>query len=212
MKRTLIALAITFGIVGCSTTSQPDTSKKQISEQHLVSTFKRNGVKIEWSCAWGTGFSETTCVRGHVTAIEATGYAPSYGASEANRETAFTVAHDVALDKLIRFIKQDISSSRVTNTLTKNIEKANDNIKRSLKTDGPVEADDSAEDNIGTRTNINESVRSVTESIRSNASGIVHGARTVDELIVDSRTVAVTVRWSKEYADQSIQLRSYFTK
>lgn len=212
MKRTLIALAVTFGIVGCSTTSQPETSKTQISEQQLVSTFKRQGVRLEWSCAWGTGFSETTCVRGHITAIEATGYAPSYGASEANREAAFTVAHDVALDKLARFIKQDVSSNRVTNTLTKNIEKANDNIKRSLKTDGPIEADDSGDDNVGTRTNTNESVRSVTESIKSNASAIVHGARTLDESVVDARTVAVTVRWSKDYADQSIQLRSYFTK
>lgn len=214
MKRTLIALAIVTGLVGCASTPT-DTANTPIADQHMVTTFKRNNVKLEWSCAWGTGFSELTCIKGHITAIEATGYAPTYGSTATNRETAFVVAHDVALDKLSRFIKQDITSTRVVNTLTRNVEKAKDQLARNVKGGDVAENDDTAgtEDNAtSNRTNVNETVRSVTENIKSNSTAILHGVQVVNEKVVDAKTVGVTIRWSLKNADDVHEIRKYFVR
>ena len=57
------------------------------------------------------------------------------------------------------------------------------------------------------RENANDVVRTVTESIRSQSSGILRGVRTVDERIVDSQTVATTIRWDKDSEQAVRELR-----
>ena len=117
----------------------------------------------------------------------------------------------MAVDKIVRFIKQDLTSSRVTHTLTKNVEKANDLIKHSAKataeeSEEAANADSSETD----RSNVNETVRTVIENTRTQASGIVRGAQIIDEKVVDPKTVAVTVRWSVQNSEQSSNLQNYF--
>ena len=126
MKLSVIAITALILLAGCSSTKKATVESAPIealNAQKLSSSFKRQGIKIEWDCKYFTGVFDATCIKNEIKAIEVTGYAPSFGASEVMRETAFKVAHDQALDKLIRFVKQDISSTRVTNTIAKNIEK-----------------------------------------------------------------------------------------
>jgi len=213
MKRLFLTLSVIAALAGCSSTPVAEKADPT-KDQTLVSTFSRNSVKVEWSCKYFTGFSEKTCVKGNIVAIEATGYAPAYGNTEALRETAFSVAHDVALDKIVRFVKQDITSSRVTNTLTKNVEKANDLIRRNSKNNAEQSDEDASTANSSSidtdRTNINETVRSVIENIRSQATGIIRGSQIVDEKVVDKKTVAVTVRWSAHDSEESSNIGHYF--
>lgn len=212
MKQLIFVISAAIVLSACSSTPKDD-KPEQISDQRLVSNFTRNNVKLEWSCKWGSGIFEKTCIKGDIKAIEATGYATSYGNSEALRETAFATAHDVALDKLVRFIRQDLTSSRVTNTLTRNVEKANDTIKT-----GTFPAEVSENDtgtgptggNKSERNNVNETVRTVVDNIRTQANGIIRGAQVVDEKIVDKQTVAVTVRWSVTNVEQVNRLGKYF--
>jgi hypothetical protein len=116
------------------------------------------------------------------------------------REQAFKVAHDAALDKLIRFVKQDITSNRVTETMSRNVEKAIDQRKAKIRSDEEVAAsdDDFKDSNLATRSNTNETVRTVVDTVRTNAQGIIRGARAIDERIVDRQTVAVVVRWDTD--------------
>ena len=215
-------MKLKFGIVSfcailaaCSSTPKEDTDNGNTprDSQTLSSTFKREGIKVEWNCMFGTGFSKTTCVQTSIKYIEATGYAPSFGNSEALRENAFKVANDVAMDKLIRFVKQDINSTRVTTTLAKNIERANDRIKSKIRAGEEVSMndDDAMKDtNYSVRENTNETVRQITESIRTNANGIIRGARAIDERIVDRQTVAVTVRWEQGLSKSLNSIRKQF--
>jgi hypothetical protein len=215
MTRKFIFVAFTFAVAlsGCGTARQgiDAESIQAISSQKLSTSFKRQGVKMEWGCVWGTGISELTCVKTELKAIEATGYAPSFGNTEAMREQAFKVAHDAALDKLIRFVKQDVTSNRVTETMSRNVEKAVDQRKAKIRSDEEVTANDDEfrDSNLATRSNSNETVRTVIDTVRSNAQGIVRGARAIDERIVDSRTVAVVVRWDmdSDKASKSLQKR-----
>lgn len=216
MKIKFILISAAFLVSACSSTPKEGLDSGNITavnNQSLTSTFNRKGIKVEWDCMFGTGFSQLTCVQTSIKAIEVTGYAPSFGNSEALRENAFKVANDVAMDKLIRFVKQDIHSTRVTTTLAKNIEKATDKTKSKIRAGEEVEMndDDAMKDsNVAVRDNINDTVRQVTESIRTNAGGIIRGARAIDERIVDRQTVAVTIRWEQGLSKKLNSIRKQF--
>ena len=212
LKQAMCVLCILL-LAACSSTkngANPESSSAPILNQKLATNFKRKGITLEWECSWGTGFSDATCMKGSVSAIEVTAYAPSFGNSEANREAAFEVAHDIALTKLNRFIQDAVSSSRVMVTMSKNIEKANDNLKSKIRSDEAVamtDEDPFPGSNVAARENTNEVVRTVTESIRTQSSGILRGVRTVDERIVDRQTVATTIRWDKDSEQAVRELR-----
>ena len=220
MKLKLVALALSMAIVGCSSTKQSagldGGSVTPINAQKLTSNFKRKGIKLEWECTWGTGafgLTDKLCIKGDIKAIEVTGYATSNGNSENNRETAFKVAAMDAKARLRKFIQQDVNTSEVTNTLSKNVEKANDRIKQRIKADEEVSMSDedaSKETNFAVRENTNEVVRAVTETIRVNAQGILRGVMVVEETIVDRQTVQVVIRWDKENEEASNYFRRKF--
>ncbi len=204
MKTKLSILVIALALSACSTTKQsPSIEAGQITAinaQKLTTNFKRKGIKLEWECAWGTGMFESTCVKGDIKAMEVTAYATSNGNSENNRETAFKVAEMKAKAKLRHFISEEVYSSNVVNVMAKNVEKANDRIKNRIKTDEEVSMSDEdvvKDTNFAIRENSNDTVRTVTESIRTQASGILKGIQITDESIVDRQTVAVTIRWDK---------------
>jgi hypothetical protein len=213
LKFFLCAICI-ITIAACSSTknigADSESSLAPIINQKLATNFKRKGIILEWDCSWGTVFSVASCSKGSVSAIEVTAYAPSFGNSEANREAAFEVARDIALTKLNRFIQDEVSSSRVMVTMTKNIEKANDSLKSKIRSDDAVsitDEDSFPSSNVAVRENTNEVVRTVAESIRTQSSGILRGVRTVDERIVDRQTVATTIRWDKNSEQAVRELR-----
>lgn len=208
MKRVLLVTAIALTLSACSSVNlnKADNpgSMTPIHSQKLSSNFTRKGIKLEYDCAFGTGMfgmTDAVCSKTDIKAIEVTAYAPSYGNSENNRETAFRVAEMRAKAKLRHFIQEDVSSSQVKTVIAKNIEKANDRIKQRISANEEVNmTDDEAtkETNWAIRENTNDTVQTLTETVRINAAGIMRGVRAVDEKIVDRQTVQVTIRWDKD--------------
>lgn len=216
MKKFAAIIFASSVLAGCSSTNDSSFAKNEqqpIADQQLVSNFTRNNVKVEWGCKWFTGITEFTCVKGSIKAIEATGYATSFGNSESNRETAFEVAGDIAKSNLSRFVKDDISSSRVTNTFTKNVEKATDEYRRKGVANEITTSDKEAEQSLASnsnRTNANDVVRTVTSTISSRSSIILRGAQIIKQDIVDKQTVAVTIRWSVENSNAVNGIAKHF--
>lgn len=209
MKHTLSLIALAVALTGCSSTKLGNTEAAgnltPINAQKLSTTFKRKGIKMEWECAFGTGafgLTDAMCVKGDIKSIEVTAYAPSFGNTENNRENAFKVGEMKAKAKLRHFIYEDVYSTSTVNTVSKNVEKANDKIRSKIKADEVSVTDDEAgnggDSNISTRENTNDTVRTLTESIRTQAQGILKGVYVKDESIVDRQTVAVTIRWDKD--------------
>jgi hypothetical protein len=213
---TLTAVAV-LALAGCSSTKSSNAgidggSITAVNAQKLTTNFKRKGVKLEWECAFGTGMfgvTDSACSRGDVKAVEVTAYATSNGNSENNREIAFRVAEMKAKATLRHFIYEDVQSSNVQTILTKNVEKANDNIKNRIGSAPDTEVvmtdEEAAKDkkepsdsNFAVRENSNTTVRTVTETIRTSAGGILRGVRVQDEQVVDRQTVQVTIRWDKD--------------
>ena len=217
LKLSILALALTLG--ACSTTKHSGIDGgtiTAINAQKLSTSFKRQGIKIEWDCSWGTGafgLTDAMCVKGDIKAIEVTAYATSNGNSENNRENAFKVAEMKAKAKLRHFIHEDVYSSNVQNVMNKNVEKANDRIKTKISANEEVSMSDdeaSKDTNYAIRENTNDTVRTVTESIRTQAQGILRGVAIKDESIVDRQTVATTIRWDKDSDRASTSLNKIF--
>jgi len=217
-KLALMAALLTT-VYGCST-ARPNgvieaPKVTPLASQELNTSFVGQGIKIEWDCKYFTGMFDATCIRSNIKAIEVTGYAPTFGNSEAMRENAFDVAHDRALERLIRFVRQDISSQRVTQTMAKNLEVAKDRIKQRIEGEAVAMSDKDVdkESNFSVRENTNDAVRNVVSTIRTNAQGIIRGARPINQRVVDRQTVSVTIRWEALAAEAVIDIqKKYFNQ
>lgn len=219
MKLKLLSIALAVVLIGCSSTKNASVESAPITAintQKLTSSFKRQGIKLEWECAWGTGafgLTDAMCVKGEIKAIEVTGYANSFGNSEALRERAFIAAEMDAKARLIRFMNEGVSSNNFANTVTKNVEKAQDRIKNRIRADEEVSMSDedaSKDTNFAVRENNNEVVRTLSESIRNNSEGKIRGAMLKDADIVDRQTVRVVIRWDNNTDQAANYLRKRF--
>jgi uncharacterized protein YceK len=186
-------------VSGCAST-RPESDASTQNSQRMATTFKRDGVKLEWSCRWGTGITKATCVKGDFIGIEASAYAPSFGTTEASRESAFRVANDLALAKLAQFLSTEVKTSRTTNILTRNVEKTNQMLLSGKTMSGEVTFNDD-EDELAKVSNEQalqtegRVASSVVEVMKIKSQRILKGVRVIDEKIVDAKTVSVTVRW-----------------
>jgi len=217
MKVKYFVIAGMIVLAGCSTTKKPEVVEapqvSAIGNQKLESNFKRRGIKIEYDCAWGTGMFGLTdrfCAKTELKSIEVTAYAPSFGNSEVLRENAFRVAEDQSKAKLIRFLREDITSSAVTKTISKNIEKANDRLKQQLSLSETVamsEEDANKDTNYAVRENTNNTTREFVETVQTQAAGILRGVYVKDEMIVNRQTVGVTIRWDRDSQNSARDIR-----
>lgn len=191
-------IALSLVVSSCAGVSN-DATQAGPDSQRMVTTFKREGVKLDWSCRWGTGITKATCIQGDLIGIEVTGYAPSFGVTQANREVAFQVANDVALAKLARFLDTDVKTTRTTKLLSRNLEKTNQLVATGQPMPEEVSVSEDARpvanansERLSTSNNI---VRTMVQTIATSSQRILRGVRVIDEKIVDPKTVSVTVRW-----------------
>jgi hypothetical protein len=203
MKLKLSAVAIVVLLSACSSTKSVDgaNSNGPIANQKLSTSFVSEKIKIESKCSWfGMG---SDC---KIVAIESTGTAPTFGATTSNRKNALTIAEMRANGNVSEFLNKEITTSRVNNTIAKNIEKATD-IARSGKADGStVEMTDKEAANTSLRENTNDTVVQLTETIKTNSSAILKGFVKIKEEVVGPQEVAVTIRWDLESESARNQL------
>lgn len=143
----------------------------------------------------------------NIVAIESTGTAPSFGNTTNNMRNALTRAELRANAQVAEFLNKEISSERVNKTIAKNIERANDRVRTGKADDTTVEMTDKEADNISLRENNNDTVVTLTETIRSSARSILSGFYKIDEKVVGDQEVSVTIRWDAESGQSRKQLQ-----
>lgn len=200
MKLKLLTVATAVFLTACgSTNNAPVTNMDdQIRNQKLSTSFIADGVKIETSCKWYNRSSENC----EIVAIESTAVTYTNGNSPANLRNALLIAGDKARAQVSHFIKEDISSSRVTQTIAKNVEKARDVISKNPGSDDTVEMTDEEskkkDGNTMVRENSNNTARQLTQTIRVNSNAILRGFRVAKQDVVGPQEVLVTIRWDKD--------------
>ena len=201
-----LIMIVTIIITGCASQSI-NSDQKKITEQKLQSNFRKEGISFEWT------------IRGELKSLEVAGYAAAMGNSEMQQETAFEIAELDAKAKLQRFLSQEIKTSRVTSTFSKNIEKANDKIKSNTNPNNEtiaisdIESNNSSPRNSSSseRENANDVTRSLVRKISEEASGILNGVFIKNtEIMGDGKTVKVVIRWDPESQRASEELRRRF--
>lgn len=192
MKLKLAAIAIAIALTGCASTKNEGDGP--VKTQKLSTSFAGEKIKIETNCTWYK-FWKTEC---EIIAIESTATATSFGGTANNRKTALTVAEMRANAQVSDFISKDISSSRVTSTLAKNLEKATDKVKSGTNDNKTVEMSDKEATTISLRENNNETVHTLTETIRTSSQAILKGFVKINEEVTGNQEVSVTIRWDKD--------------
>ena len=212
MKQTAIALSIVtlLGLTACSSTKVADVgtgapvptgTQQAISEQRASSDFKREGVKVIYTFT------------GELEAVEAVGYAPVWGNSESAVQQAFEVAYVMAKDRMSSFLHpENITSKRVVDTITKNLEKARDNKTNKFATnknqDFSVETSDSEsakegevnrEENTAVRNDALNIASNIRTTVTVQRSGILGGVVMKEGVVInDGKNVRVVVRWDRK--------------
>jgi len=221
MKRAVLAVAVisALGLSACGTTKTADVganapvapgAQQAISEQRLVSDFKRQGVRVIYSTF------------GSLEAIEATGYAPVWGNSENAAREAFRVAELEAKKALNDFINSEtIRSTTSVKMVSRNIERARDNKTNNIATNrdnvaAAASDEEVFEEDRQTGSSQNTAVRNdalniasrVSTEISTRSQGILSGLRMVEgEVINDGRNVRVVYRWDLKHQDARKQIR-----
>ena len=205
MKLKLATIAIAIILTGCASTKRE--GEGAVKTQKLSTSFAGEKIKIETNCTWHV-FRPNEC---EVVAIESTATATSFGNTANNRKNALTVAEMRANSQVAEFIAKDISTTRVTNTLAKNLEKANDKIKSGNSDGSTVEMSDKEAATISLRENNNETVHNLTETIRTSSQAILRGFIKINQEVVGNQEVLVIIRWDKDSERAAETLRRKFT-
>jgi hypothetical protein len=174
-------------------TSNGTNTSTPIANQKLSTSFVGEKIKLETKCSWFSFGS--SC---EVVAIEATGTAPSFGNTTSNMRNALTRAEMKAQAQVARFLNEEVTSDRVKKTIAKNIERATDKVNSGKADDTTVEMTDKEAGNISLRENNNDTVVTLTETVRTSAKSILSGFVKVDEKVIGEQEVAVTIRWDVE--------------
>lgn len=190
LKLSVIALALSISACSSMKTGEGTNSNTPIANQKLSTSFVNEKIKIETKCSWFGMGSDCKLV-----AIESVGTAPTFGNTVNNRKNALTIAEMKANANVSEFLAKEISTSRVTNTLSKNIEKANDKVKSGNADSNTVELSDQDAKTMSMRENNNDTVVQLTETIKTNSSAILKGFVKIKEEVVGAQEVAVTIRW-----------------
>lgn len=209
MKTKLIAIATVAFLTACGTTNKSVTNADEpIRNQKLSTNFVADGVKVETSCKWYKPFKDDC----EIVSIESTAVTYTNGNSSANMRNGLLIAGDKARAQVSHFIKEEISSTRVTNTIAKNIEKAKDVFSKNPDSTETVEVSDKevTEKNSNTRENSNNTARTMTETVRVSSNAILRGFKVVKQEVVAPQEVAVTIRWDKESEQVSNALSKKF--
>jgi len=195
MNKLASAVLVLMFTSACSSmkTGNGANTATPIANQKLSTSFVGEKIKLETKCSW-FGLS-SDC---QVIAIEATGTAPSFGNTTSNIRNAFTRAEMKAQAQVARFLNEEVNSIRVQSTIAKNIERATDKVKSGKADDNAVEMTDKEANNISLRENNNDTVVSLTETIRTSAKAILSGFKKIDEKVIGDQEVAVTIRWDLE--------------
>jgi hypothetical protein len=205
MKLKLATIAMAIVLTGCGTTKTAE-GEGPVKSQKLSTSFAGEKIKIETSCTWRM-FSKNEC---ELSAIESTATATSFGNTANNRKTALTVAEMRANAQVAEFIAKDISTTRVTSTIAKNLEKANDKVKSGNVDGSTVSMSDKEATSISLRENNNETVHNLTETIRTNSQAILKGFMKINEEVTGNQEVSVTIRWDKDSEQAAETLRKKF--
>lgn len=191
MKKTLVALTAVAILAGCSSTKSVTNGDAPVRNQRLATSFVAEGVKIETSCDWYTPW-KSDC---ELVSIESTGVAATNGNSSNNLRTGLLRAEMQAKANVSHFINEEITSNRVTSTIAKNIEKAQDRMSKGAADGDTVEMTDSEAKNVSMRENSNDTAHTVTNTIRANSRTILRGFKVTKQEVTGDQEVRVVVRW-----------------
>jgi len=205
MKHTLTTIALVSLLAACSSTKSVNPDEP-IRNQKLSTNFTQDNIKIETNCVWYKPW-KSDC---EVIAIEATASTFTNGGSTVQVSEARKVARMEASANVAHFLNEEVTSNRVVSTMAKHIEKAQDKMSKGDSSDSDMTDKEAKSMNKSVRENSNDTARTVTRTVNTNAKTMLKGFYVKDEGKASDQEVYVTIRWDKNSDSTAGQLRKRF--
>jgi len=205
MKHTLTTIALVSLLSACSSTKSVNPDEP-IRNQKLSTNFTQDNIKIETNCAWYKPW-KSDC---EVISIEATASTFTNGGSTVQVSEARKVARMEASANVAHFLNEEVTSNRVVSTMAKHIEKAQDKMSKGDSSDSDMTDKEAKATNKAIRENSNDTARTVTRTVNTNAKTMLKGFYVKDEGKAGDQEVYVTIRWDKNSDSTASQLRKRF--
>ena len=203
----LTTLVLVASLAACSSTKTTVNPDEPIRNQQLTTSFTEDNVKVITDCKWYKPWQDEC----NIVAIEATATTWTNGNSPAVVSEARKVARAEAYSNVSHFIRTQITSTRVTQTIAKHVEKAKDEFNRNGAEDSEMSDKEAKSTNTSARENSNDTARTVTRTIREHSETVLRGFKVIKEEKVGAQEVAVTIRWDKDSDRAARQLRKQFS-
>ena len=207
MKSLKIAILVTVGsLAGCASTPNDHKGEIPTISSQAFKIGKSESIKIDKTCGWL--WNNNKC---SIDSIEAVGVMSSVGATRLAQKAITDVACDNARANVVEYVYgTQLGISRNTKTKNKQSENQKDRTKSKteLGQDVDMASDDADKDtNYSIRESLANSDIDVVKSITTNSQGRLIGFAVKDTVVIDSKTLACTIRWSKSDAEDMKQIR-----
>lgn len=206
MKSRLLLGVIAFTFAGCASQGPSKGEVPSIESQTFKTNIPGETIKITKSCGWL--WNNKKC---NIESIEAVGVQPSVGATNLIQKTVTLQACDNARANVISYVFGDnVTDSRISKLRSRQNENQKDRVKSRTEKGDEVSmssTDPDKDTNFSIQEALINSDIDMVRTVTTNAQGRLVGFKVVNTSVVNGKTIACTINWSKNDTEDLRKIR-----
>ena len=206
MKSRLLLGVIALTFAGCASQGPSKGEVPSIESQTFKTNIPGETIKITKSCGWL--WNNKKC---NIESIEAVGVQPSVGATNLIQKTVTLQACDNARANVISYVFGDnVTDSRISKLRSRQNENQKDRVKSRTEKGDEVSmstADPDKDTNFSIQEALINSDIDMVRTVTTNAQGRLVGFKVVNTSVVNGKTIACTINWSKNDTEDLRKIR-----
>lgn len=205
MKSRLL-LCVLLTVAGCASKGPSKGEIASIESQTFKTNIPGETIKITKSCGWL--WNRKQC---NIEAIEAVGVQPSVGATNLIQKTVTLQACDNARANVVSYVFGDsVTDSRISKLRSRQNENQKDRLKSRTEKGDEVAMSDSdpeKDTNFSIQESLVNSDIDMVRTVTTNAQGRLVGFKVINTSVVNGKTIACTINWSKNDTEDLRKIR-----
>lgn len=206
MKSRLLMGVVALTFAGCASQGPSKGEIASIESQTFKTNIPGETIKITKSCGWL--WNNKKC---NIEAIEAVGVQPSVGATNLIQKTVTLQACDNARANVVSYVFGDnVTDSRISKLRSRQNENQKDRVKSRTEKGDEVAMSDSDSDkdtNFSIQESLVNSDIDMVRTVTTNAQGRLVGFKVINTSVVNNKTIACTINWSKNDTEDLRKIR-----
>ncbi len=206
MKSRLLLGVVALTFAGCASQGPSKGEISSIESQTFKTNIPGETIKITKNCGWL--WNNKKC---NIESIEAVGVQPSVGATNLIQKTVTLQACDNARANVVSYVFGDnVTDSRISKLRSRQNENQKDRMKSRTEKGDEVsmsETDPDKDTNFSIQEALVNSDIDMVRTVTTNAQGRLVGFKVINTNVVNGKTIACTINWSKNDTEDLRKIR-----